>query len=167
MQGSNFRQNDEYFESLATEVAGGDKLEERVKAVTPMQLKSGQLAKFTYNKTRKDYTAVIASTPRAPYGHYTTANTRNLVVTAYLLEHYSSETVNAFLKALYASGALRKNKMVRYKPEAHNEYRSRMSRFWSNLMSKINLRVKSKTKLDSRNFRTFIAGQMTLCKVLT
>jgi len=166
MKGSNFRQNDEYFESLATPVAGEEGLQDRVKAVTPLQLKSGQLAKFTYNKTKKDYTAVIASTPRAPYGRYTTANTRNLVITAYVLDHYSSETINAFLEALYSSGPLRKNKMVRYKPEAHNEYRSRMSRFWSNLMNKINLRVKSKTKLDSRNFRTFIAGQMTLCKAL-
>ena len=167
MKGSNFRQNDDYFESLAVPIVGEAELKDRVKAVTPMQLKSGQLVKFTYNKTRLDYTAVVASTPRAPYGHYTTANTRNLVITAYLLEHYSSDTLNAFLGALYASGALRKNKMVRYKPEAHNEYRSRMNRFWSSLMNKINIRVKSKTKLDSRNFRTFIAGQMTLCKVLT
>ena len=167
MQGSNFRQNNEYFRSLALEVASEEELKQRIRAVTPMQAKVGQLIKFSYSNTGRDYTALIAATPRAPGGLYTTANTRNTLLTMFLLDNYAMDTQAEFLRILYAKRFLAKNKMVSYKPQSHNEYKSRMQRFWSNIMEKINLRVKSKTKLDSRNFRTFMARHMQHCKVLS
>lgn len=177
MRAYNFKENNEDFESLASPVVGSDDLNERIKSVTPMQLRSGQLVKFTYSKTGRAYTALVAATPRAPYGHYTTANTHNSLVTMFLLYHYSKTTQTELVKELYGTGINRRRKMVSYKPQAHLSYfsdkgptsSSRMAtikRFWTNVMNKINLRVKSNTELKSQNFRTFLASQMIRCKVL-
>ena len=177
MIASNFKENNKDFESLAIPVVGDEDLRERIRSVTPKQLRSGQLVRFTYNKTGRAYTALVAATPRAPYGHYMTANTRNNVVTMFLLHHYSKKTQIELVKELYDIGPNKRRKMVSYKPQAHLSYPSDKGptsaskpaiskRFWTNIMNKINLRVKSATKLKSQNFRTFLVSEMVRCKVL-
>ena len=172
MKGSNFKQNNEYFRSLAIPVVGGDaEIKERVHLVTPTQLKVGELAKFTYAKTGRDYTAVVAATAHAPFGRYTAQNTRNVLITMFLLDRYSAATQASFLSSLYASKFTKKKNMVTYKPQDHVELTATKTstgfiKFVSTTMEKINLRVKSNTELDSRNFRTFVAIQMQHCKVL-
>ena len=169
MRAVNFKENNTHFsflqESVNLESPEGSP--SRVKRITPAQMKPGQLVKFTYTKTGYAYTAVVASTKRAPFGRYTARNTRNPLVTMYLLHHYSLETQVEFLRKLYSEEYLtEKMKMTRYHHEAHNEYKNRFFRFWSNIMTKVNLRVPSKTKLDSRNFRTFITHFIENCEVL-
>ena len=55
MKGKNFKQNNEYFESLAISLSGGeDKARKRVRGVLPAQLRVGQLVKFSYRNTSSD-----------------------------------------------------------------------------------------------------------------
>lgn len=165
MKGKNFQQNNEYFESLAVSISGGERrARQRVKGVLPTQLTVGQLVKFSYKNTSSDYTVVVASTPRAPYGRYTTSNTKNLLVTAFKIDTYSMEEQVKFLEEVYKSGMREKMEEVRYIPQEHLTYFNRVKRFWVNLVKKIIGRAN--TKLDSRNFRTFISSGMTNCKVL-
>ena len=98
MKGKNFQQNNEYFNSLAISLSGGkNEARKRVRGVLPAQLKVGQLVKFSYKNTARDYTVVVASTPRAPYGIYTAANTKNLLVTTFKLDTYTMEEQVKFL----------------------------------------------------------------------
>ena len=165
MKGKNFKQNNEYFESLAISLSGGkNEARKRVRGVLPAQLRVGQLVKFTYRNTGRDYTVIVASTPRAPYGIYTTANTKNLLVTTFKIDTYTMEEQVKFLEEVYKSEMQEKMKEVRYIPQEHLTYFNRIKRFWTNLINKIIGRAN--TKLDSRNFRTFIVFGMTNCKVL-
>lgn len=167
MKGKNFLQNNEYFKSLAVSLSGGLKeARKRVKDALPAQLKVGQLVKFTYRNTGKDYTVIVASTPRAPYGMYATANTNNILITTFRFDNYSMEDQVKFLTEVYESEVLEKMRLARYIPQEHNSYFTKIQRFWTSFMKKINIKIKSKTKLDSRNFRTFSAFSMINCKVL-
>jgi len=165
MKGKNFQENNEYFESLAISLSGGkNEARKRVRGVLPAQLRVGQLVKFSYKNTSRDYTVVVASTPRAPYGMYTTANTNNILVTTFKIDTYTMEEQVKFLDEVYKSGMQEKMKEVKYIPQEHLTYFNRVQRFWVNLAKKIIGRAN--TKLDSRNFRTFSVFGMINCKVL-
>tara|TARA_Y100001951_G_C11180827_1_gene205833 strand:+ start:84 stop:590 length:507 start_codon:yes stop_codon:yes gene_type:complete len=167
MQGRNFRENDEYFSTLALEVAGDPvSVSERVRPVLPRELKVGDLVKFTYarnlRKVRimqtkssaagrgqgklvewRDYTTVVASTPRAPFGSYVARNTKNWLITMFLIDNLNIEEQGDFLTEVYESGNLQKMELAEYAPRG----------------AKI-------TKLDDDKFKTFIASSMFNCKVL-
>ena len=161
MKGKNVKQNNKYFFTLATGVVGGDEkeLEERVQSVYPMQLKVGQLFKFTYVVKRKDYTAVVAATPRAPGGKYVAAMTRNPLVTEFLLDDYPVNDQIDFLTNLYTSDVLRKRKLITYRP-------TNILGFWKKVVGLFNHLFNSQVDLKNENFRTFITKKMMYCKVL-
>ena len=177
MRGRNYTQNNEYFNSLADSVAGEEEKKERVHSSFPTQLKVGQLVKFSYANTGWDYTGVVASTKRAPKGRYVAANTRNLLITMFLIDNYTMRDQETLLNNLYNSGPLKKRKLASYKPEFHNDptfgakgrkgfMLVRMERFWEGLLKKLNIKLASGARIDSRNFRTFISMKMQHCKVL-
>lgn len=161
MKGKNVKQNNRYFLTLATGVVGGEEkeLDERVQSVYPMQLKVGQLFKFTYISKRKDYTAVVAATPRAPGGRYIAAMTRNPLVTVFLLDNYPLNDQIEFLSNLYTSDALRRKKLISYKP-------TNILGFWKKITNLFKYLFNSQVDLKNENFRTFITNNMLYCKVL-
>ena len=70
------------------------------------------------------------------------------------------------LKKVHSEDMNSRQEIVRYKAEEHTKYFKRLWRFWSDFMEEINIKIKSRTKLDSRNFRTFISNKIVHCKVL-
>ena len=160
MEGSNVKQNNKYFLDLATGVVEDpEELEERVDSLYPMQLKVGQLFKFTYTVKKRDYTAVVAATPRAPGGRYVAMNTRNPLLTAFLLDAYPLADQINFLDNLYNSDVLRKRKLVSYKP-------TNILSFWKKITALFRYLFNSQIDLKNENFRTFITTKMEHCKVL-
>ena len=166
MRSRNFLQNKKYFDYLSSQVAEGGQTAVVVKQILPTQVRVGDLISFTYSGTRSDYTALVAATPRAPKGLYTARHTKNLLITTFLLDNYSMEEQAKLLKKIHSKDMNSKQEIVRYKAEEHTKYFRRLWRFWSDFMEEINVKIKSKTKLDSRNFRTFISNKIVHCKVL-
>jgi hypothetical protein len=170
MLAQNFEDNREYFNNLKERLslAGAIKGEDR--AVLPSQLRVGDLITFNYTKTATtgvsvwDYTVVVANTSRAPGGVYTTANTRNRLMTVFTLDALPISEQVQLLEQIYSSKTLLKQQLTKYTPEAHLTYKNRIMRFWAGLFEKFNLRVKSRMKMDSRNFRTFMVLNMKKCR---
>jgi hypothetical protein len=176
MLAKNFEDNLKYFNNLKERLSmtGAVKGEER--GVLPTQLRVGDLVTFNYTKTAGeerlgfegvrvwDYTVVVANTTRAPAGVYTTANTRNRLMTAFTLDALPINEQVQLLERIYSSKTLLRQKLTKYTPEEHLTYKTRLRRFWVNLFEKFNLRVKSRMKMDSRNFRTFMVANMRKCR---
>lgn len=170
MLAKNFEDNLEYFNNLKDRLSMTGAIKGKDRAVLPSQLRVGDLITFNYTKTGPagvsvwDYTVVVANTSRAPAGVYTTAHTRNRLMTVFTLDALPMNEQVQLLQQIYSSKTLLKQKLTKYTPEEHLTYRSRVGRFWVNLFEKFNLRVKSRMKMDSRNFRTFMVLNMKKCR---
>ena len=76
MLNRNLEGNRNYFDNLVDSVGAESRI------VFKNQLMVGDTVKFIYKGYA--YTGIVASTPRAPFGHYTAKNTRNRLVTMFI-----------------------------------------------------------------------------------
>jgi len=161
MVNRNFERNRNYFE----EIVNGTGSESRV--IFKNQLRVGDTVKFFYGNY--SYTGIVASTPRAVFGHYTARNTRNRLVTMFI---FSSPTfslptgkVVEFVREVYDKTRLVRTQKTKYIPQKNIRSKFRWDRFWSSLKRLFKIDTDIPT-LDSRNFRTFKLNNIGNCQRL-
>ena len=159
MAARNLTENQIYFDAVAKGVGAQGRI------VFKNQLQVGDTIKFTY--LGYAYTGIVASTPRALFGHYTAQNTRNRLLTMFI---FSSPTFNLplsqvipFVEEVYNKTRLMKTKKTRYIPQSSIRSKFRWDRFWSELKRLFKLNTDIPT-LDSKNFRTFILDNIGNCQ---
>jgi|TARA_R110002020_G_scaffold423656_1_gene632694 hypothetical protein len=162
MVNRNLEGNRNYFDNLVDGVGAQSRI------VFKNQLMVGDTVKFIYK--RYTYTGIVASTPRALFGHYTAKNTRNRLVTMFI---FSSPTfslpmnqVITFIGEVYDKTRLTKTKKTKYIPQRNIRFKFRWDRFWSSLKRLFKIETDIPT-LDSRNFRTFKMDNIGNCQRLT
>ena len=159
MLNRNLEGNRNYFDNLVDSVGAESRI------VFKNQLMVGDTVKFIYKGYA--YTGIVASTPRAPFGHYTAKNTRNRLVTMFI---FSSPTfslpmnqVVTFVNEVYDKTRLTKVKKTRYIPQRNMRFKFRWDRFWSAVKRLFKIETDIPT-LDSRNFRTFLMDNIGNCQ---